>query len=253
MFDHSDLATVLVLSALGIFLLMVITVVLLIVVRQRRVRHQADLVRMQLQHANAVRQVEREALDQALSEIGGELHDNVGQMLAAVHTDAQQLLSMDPDDPIGRKLENTVSAAIAEVRRLSRSLSTDHLHGRPLHRMLQEECERLHRPGWRNVRFSSSGAPGHLPPDNHVVFFRIFQEAISNSLKHSQARNIDVVLDHGAPCTLTVTDDGQGFDEGSLQGAGLGLANIRKRAALVGARCTVRSIPGTGTTIAVEA
>lgn len=250
--DSAQLATVVILSALGILLLLGVAVVLLIVVRQRRVRHAAEVARMQLQHADAMRQVEREALDQALGEVGRELHDNVGQMLAAVLADARRLDIQDPAAPPGHGIAALTEQAIAEVRRLSRSLSTEHLQGRPLHVLLREECERLHRPEWRAVSFALQGTGASLPPDMHVVFFRIFQEAVSNALKHAQARTISVLLEEGTVHRLTITDNGRGFDTTNAKGNGLGLGSIGKRAQLIGARCTVHSVPGEGTIVTVE-
>lgn len=251
MLDNAQLATVIILSALGILLLVGVAVVLLIVVRQRRVRHAAEVARLQLQHAHAVRQVEREALDQALGQVGQELHDGVGQLLAAVLADARRLETKDPLAP-GHNIVSFTESAIKEMRRLSHTLSTEHLQGRPLHVLLRAECERLHRPQWREVHFALHGQPAPLPPDVHVVFFRIFQEALGNALKHSEACSIAVVLEQGAGLRLTIADQGKGFDPASTTNNGIGLGGIAKRAQLIGARCTVRSAPGQGTTVTLE-
>lgn len=252
MTEHADIATVVILSALGIVLLIGLAVVLLIVVHQRRVRHRADMAELQLRHANDMREVEREVLDHTLAEVSTELHDNVGQLLTAVRLDAVALIDGEPVAAIAKGMESTVERAIGELRRISRGLNTDHLRERPLATLLEEECKRVHRPGKQEVVLMADVPNGDPPPDQHVVLFRIFQEAMNNALKHAQASRITVTLVNNGELRMAVQDNGVGYEPATAKGGGQGLANIKRRAALIGATCTMISVPGKGTTIIVS-
>lgn len=82
----------------------------------------------------------------------------------------------------------------------------------------------------------------------------IVQETLQNVVKHAGATRVDVTLmDDGDAVTLTVTDDGVGFDaSAAARPTCFGLAGINERAGLIGARLLVRSTVGHGTTITVR-
>jgi signal transduction histidine kinase len=98
---------------------------------------------------------------------------------------------------------------------------------------------------------------GDSPPGAKVEreLYRIAQEALQNALKHSGADVIALELDlDAAGSTLTVTDDGAGFDPADplLRSQHLGLTVMAERARAVGGRLELRSRPGEGTTVRVE-
>jgi signal transduction histidine kinase len=91
-----------------------------------------------------------------------------------------------------------------------------------------------------------------LPLDIEQTFFRIAQEALANTARHSQARLVEVLLDYDADSvTLTIVDDGCGFDTSDPQ-SGLGLRSMRERAELIGGNLTIKSQLGEGTLVAVK-
>ena len=96
-----------------------------------------------------------------------------------------------------------------------------------------------------------------LPPDVEEGLYRIALEALNNSLKHAQARDIKVHLRQDEPerteptrLTLEIADNGVGFDLATArERGGLGLSAMEERAAELGGRLTVESVPGSGTQI----
>jgi signal transduction histidine kinase len=94
-----------------------------------------------------------------------------------------------------------------------------------------------------------------LPPDVHVALYRIAQEALNNVAKHARAREAVVRLDCSHPpsgaVTLSITDDGRGFDLNTIPPGRLGLGIMRERAEEVGAHFEIESEPGKGTRVAV--
>ncbi|MEZ4757783.1 MAG: ATP-binding protein [Flavobacteriales bacterium] len=249
--DHSSVATVLVLSALVLVLVVGTVILLLIVVHQRRIRHRAELAELTTRHADEVRQAEREVEAQTLRKVGEELHDNVGQLLTSLGIDIQQLRDQMDSEQRFRRMADTLEHAVRETRRLSASLNTDHLRTRPLQHLLRTACEQLDLPGRRSVQFLTSDSPIEVSPDEKVVLFRIFQEATNNALKHARATQITVALVKSDQLRLNITDNGSGFNTATAT-EGQGLANIRRRAALIGAEAIVISEPGKGTIITIR-
>jgi len=99
-----------------------------------------------------------------------------------------------------------------------------------------------------SVSFIADGDEPHLDPDQKVVLYRIFQEAMSNALKHARADRIDVSLMNGGQVRLRIQDNGVGFSVGT-DTDGHGLSNIKRRAELIGFRVHLVSAPGEGTSI----
>jgi two-component system sensor histidine kinase UhpB len=100
--------------------------------------------------------------------------------------------------------------------------------------------------------------PERLPPTVETALYRVIQEALTNTAKHSGARAANVVLHRRRDgIQAIISDDGCGFDvEGTLRTpaarAQLGLHGMRERAALLGGTVTIESTPGEGTTIYVR-
>ena len=94
-------------------------------------------------------------------------------------------------------------------------------------------------------------------PDNtlSVTLYRIAQEALNNIRKHAAATTVSMSLSCADGLTLTIHDDGQGFDPNALANNGshhVGLAAMQERASLLGGVCVIKSAPGGGTTVTVH-
>jgi signal transduction histidine kinase len=90
--------------------------------------------------------------------------------------------------------------------------------------------------------------------DITTVFFRIFQETLTNVIRHANATRVDVRLDQqeGA-LVMTVSDNGRGISEEEVAGSrSLGIVGMRERAMLVGGELTLTGAPGKGTTVTLR-
>ncbi len=88
------------------------------------------------------------------------------------------------------------------------------------------------------------------------ICWRICQESVRNALKHGHATTIQIELTaSGGYLSLTITDDGQGFDvdqsQGPSAGGGFGLIAMRQRVIDVGGSCEIISATGAGAQVAV--
>ena len=101
------------------------------------------------------------------------------------------------------------------------------------------------------VDFNAHDLPSPLSPDITLCLFRVLQEALHNSAKHSGVRHFEVRLwGTSDEIYLTVKDSGAGFDrEAAKEGGGLGLISMRERLRLVHGELSINSQPKRGTTI----
>ncbi len=99
--------------------------------------------------------------------------------------------------------------------------------------------------------FALAGEPLDERPEVEVALFRIVQEAVRNAVRHARADHLRVELDiDDAAATVTITDDGVGFDPDTNPASGhLGLQSMTERAVLLGGTCEVVSAPGAGTRV----
>jgi signal transduction histidine kinase len=101
------------------------------------------------------------------------------------------------------------------------------------------------------IDFKTHGLPDNLPQDISLNLFRVLQEALHNSAKHSGARHVEVVL-QGTPeqVHLTVSDAGRGFDsQAAKQSRGLGLVSMEERIKMLHGTFSIDSRPNNGTTV----
>jgi signal transduction histidine kinase len=104
-----------------------------------------------------------------------------------------------------------------------------------------------------NIEFHPNAAPETVPKEAALCVYRIAQESLRNIAKHAHAHNVEVSLRQcGASLCLEVIDDGVGFAPKSVRHTpGIGLASMRERVQFAKGEFTIRSEPGTGTTVAV--
>ncbi|HVK21595.1 MAG TPA: ATP-binding protein, partial [Actinokineospora sp.] len=101
--------------------------------------------------------------------------------------------------------------------------------------------------------FRQAGHPFPLPTDHEVALLRIAQSALTNTVQHADAGSARLDLTYlDDAVTLTVTDDGTGFNPAGAEIGGYGLAAMRARAVAVGGAFTVDSAVGAGATVAVR-
>ncbi len=243
--NNEDIFPVIIVVTLAILVLVVFFLYLLVVVANRKNKHRIEIAEMQQKFDREVRSAEREAVQSTLHEIGCELHDNLGQLLAAVQIGLMNRFSeeLDQDVQLAAVLE-TLEQSVDEVSRLGRSLNTDWWNHQNIFRAIHTEAARIESLGYGIVHIHETGPEVCLPADESILLFRVFQEVMGNALKHSQATVIHIEL-QSHPFSIRITDNGIGFNpDKTVQGSGL--KNIRYRCRLVGIRPVLTASPGKG-------
>ena len=195
-----------------------------------------------------------DAQEQERSRIGRELHDDINQRLAMVSVELEQLRQSPAE------LRSRVQELRKELRQISddvQAISHD-LHSSKLELLgviagMKSWCREVAERHKIEVAFRSD-FPGNLSLAVGLPLFRVLQEAVSNSIRHSGDKRVEVQLrgDSGE-IHLIARDSGKGFDvETALRGKGLGLTSMRERVRLVHGVIAIESRPMGGTSIHVR-
>jgi len=184
------------------------------------------------------------------SRIARELHDDISQQIALLSMDLELLNTANGAEADSEGLRDALdrTQGIARsVHDLSHRLHPAKLRLVGLVGALASLPRELAQPGV-SITFTHDHVPSNLPHELTLCLFRVVQEAVQNAIKHGAAHNIAVHLGAaGQRITLTVADDGRGFDINAAPGKGLGLISMGERVELIGGTLKVSSTPGAGT------
>ncbi len=184
-----------------------------------------------------------------------DLHDAVSQTLFSARLTSEMLLrqkdSLTPEALWAniRHFTRLVVSALGEMRILLLELRPEGLANTELPILLSHLADATTSRTDAEIR-QAMHVKKALPVDVKIAFYRIAQEAINNIVKHSRATEIGITLSgENDGITLTIQDNGRGFDIKNLAGHQLGVNIMRERADEVGARLEIASQPGNGTRI----
>ena len=157
-------------------------------------------------------------------------------------------------DDVLNPVDNTLTTTIDQVRALSKTLNSDHLEQTGLLKAMQTETDRLKQINSFTIHWQHDDTEPALDKGKKLMVFRIFQEILNNMMKHARAKNIHITLRSAGGFSLSMQDDGRGFDKDAMikSGKGSGLLNIYKRAAMADLNCEIDSEAGKGSTFVLE-
>ena len=217
--------------------------------RLRESHEQLRALSVYLQH---VREEER-------TRIAREIHDELGQALTSLKFELASLTGgAARHAPASTEMVRTASARIDAIIQSVRRISTELRPG------ILDDLGLVAAIEWQAVDFQTRSGirctvnakvtEPALSEEAKTALFRIFQETITNVLRHAKARRVDVSLTEvpGRVC-LEVRDDGRGITpEETDSGRSLGLLGMRERAALLGGVFRIAGATDKGTTVTVE-
>jgi signal transduction histidine kinase len=183
-----------------------------------------------------------------------DLHDGLGPQLASqalTLTAASKLPRQDADATEALLLDARRHAqeAITDIRRVIYALRPPSLDDLGLLGALREQAVHYQASGVQ-ITIQAPATLGTLPAAVEVACFRIAQEALTNVVRHAQARTCVVALALDDALRLEVIDDGRGMPEEHR--AGVGLTSMSERAAELGGTCVIEPAPGGGTHVYIQ-
>lgn len=185
--------------------------------------------------------------------IGLELHDQTGQCLTALKLLIGRAAIIPPEQarPVLADALNLTDDILQQLRGLSLSLRPPMLDDMGLLAALIWHCERYQAQTQLIINLSHSGLKRKFPKEVAMAAFRIAQAALTNVVRHAQAKEAYVrIWVRQDALHIRVKDNGAGFDPSTIvPGKSTGLDGMRERASMLGGELTIKSAPGAGTTV----
>lgn len=222
---------------------------------KRRLHHANELHRVRQDYDQALMQSQLEIQEQTFKVIAQEIHDNIGQTLSLAKLNLNTLNLEQQERALSKVADakELVGKAIQDLRDLSRTLNTDHIAALGLVRAIDNELQLLQKSGVVQTEMAITGKVVKADPQKELILFRIVQEAIHNVIKHAQATLVAVTAAYeGSHLTLSIADNGVGFNGADGRSDGSGLTNMRSRSKVIGAQIDIDSHTGKGTNITIQ-
>ncbi len=217
---------------------------------EKKLKSTNDELRSLSAHLQNVREEER-------MHIAREIHDELGQQLTGLKMDVSWLNSKLPQknqlitDKVKEILE-LIDDTVNSVRRISTNLRPAILDDLGLIAALEWQSAEVEKRSNIEVEFNCNLSEAEIPFTIITGLFRIFQEALTNAVRHSNAHKIESTLHIGeSGIVLRVTDNGKGIEKNSGTRKSFGLLGIKERTFLLNGKVEINSVPGKGTTIEV--
>jgi PAS domain S-box-containing protein len=197
-----------------------------------------------------------EAQDEERKRIAREIHDDYNQRLAMMAIDLKQLAEdlADSSGEASQKVDelfNRVSVLGADLHSLSHRLHSSTLESLGLVAGLKAFCREFSEQQGIQVDFANENVPRGVPADAALCMFRIAQEALRNTKRHSGANRAEVRLEQlEGRLHLSVSDCGRGFNSNKPPAErGIGIHSMEERLRLLGGELQIQSRPMEGTRI----
>jgi PAS domain S-box-containing protein len=196
-----------------------------------------------------------EAEEQQRSRIARDLHEDIGQRLALLAIELEQLKTDSSHQTAVCSRMDAVWKRTLEilndVKASAHELHSPRLEYLGIAAVLRCFCKEFGERKNVEIIFTTEDLPSPVPPDISLCLFRVLQEALYNGVKHSGAQRLEVQMwKTPNEIHLTVSDSGAGFElEAAKNGRGLGLVSMKERLQLVKGTLSIDSQPLKGTTI----
>ncbi|BAV07009.1 Signal transduction histidine kinase [Filimonas lacunae] len=227
--------------------------------QKKRHQHEQEVLMLQESFNKIILQSRLEIQERTLHHIAKELHANFSHIVSLININLSAILVHSSGDITEHVTETKLLAKklMGDLKALSVSLNSDAVMKAGFVRMLESELERLRKTKKYEIVYSQSGYPDKLSSGKEVVVFRLCQEALNNIVKHSNAKNVTVIVSYSDGfLTVKISDDGVGFDliladRLSVEKESTGLHNMSSRAKLIDAEFKIKSFPGKGTDVEI--
>jgi len=192
------------------------------------------------------------------SRMAKDLHDGLGGMLSGIKLNLSSMkgnmIIQERDAQLFNRSIFQLDNAIAEMRRVAHNMMPEALLKFGLSEALHDFCDGINESSELKMKYMQLGPDEPLEKSTEVILYRIVHELTNNAIKHAAAQHILIQLNkHDRGITLTVEDDGRGFDTKQTMGVkGDGLKNVQSRVDYLKGNINIESEAGKGTSFTVE-
>lgn len=248
--DSTAITIAIVISTLVILLLIAGITISFFMISREKTNKEIALSQAQLSHEQELRRVENDLSEKLLTQFSRELHDSVGSQLTRLRLEIEnRKLDSEVVEQQMETADQYLDETIEQLRLLSRSLSTDYIRQNGLVASIELEVLRYRQLRRCEIAWSADYQSGLLSSERELALFRIFQEGMNNAVKYARATKITVALSGIDSATMTIDDDGVGFETDKVLNSNKasGLRNMHQRAELADFHLQIDSAPEQGT------
>lgn len=185
--------------------------------------------------------------------IAQDLHDGIGGNLASIKLSLTNIIKNSTDEKL-KKVMKHIDDTYKEVRSISHNLLPEKIMNEAFTMSIQNFINEISENKLLNIKFIvfPEEELNLLPDEIKIEIYRIIQELLSNIVKHSKSKNVEVqLIMRDEQINLMVEDDGVGFDTNSYL-LGIGLSNIRSRITAMNGKVNIESLLGKWTLVNIE-
>lgn len=208
---------------------------------------------LELQQANALAEIS--AMEKERARIAADLHDELGPVLSVIKFQVDNVEQVDPEEKLQlNKASQSLDDLVARMREVANNLMPSALHRKGLVAAIHEFIHNAAASSGIAILFTAD-QEFYTSEEKSINIYRVVQEVVHNSLKHSHAGEIEITMsDKSGLLKIFCRDNGDGFDyeQQMLEGKGIGLRSLKNRTAIMGGTLTVESKTGKGSAFLFE-
>ena len=227
--------------------------------RNKRRLQQQRIIELETEKKLTATEAVLKGEEQERTRLAKDLHDGLGGMLSGIKYSFQTMkgnLIMTPDNQQAfERSMDMLDSSIKEMRRVAHNMMPEALVKFGLDTALKDFCNDISQSGALKVNYQSIGLENKIiDQTTAITIYRIVQELLNNTMKHAAATNAIVqVSKTDGLLSVTVEDDGKGFDTSILkQAKGIGWSNIQHRIEFLKGKLDVNSQKEKGTSVLIE-
>jgi signal transduction histidine kinase len=196
-----------------------------------------------------------EVQEKAINDMSHELHDNVGSRLNAIKRFLQAMdmpeMAKETANEIRRDTVLLMDEVIKDTRDISHTLNSGFVMSNGLVESVKKELDFVRKSGKMDCAIIVNGDYHTMQEQGReLLIFRMIQEAIANVIKHANATALHITMNYtNEYFSVQIHDNGNGFVEDVSKTTGIGLSNMRNRAAMINGTLDIKSGTDSGTTL----
>jgi signal transduction histidine kinase len=250
---NQDEINIAIITSTLIAVILVATIIFLfLVVQNRKRKHLLEKKISEQKFEKELAKSQNEIREKALKNLSWEIHDNVGQLLSVAKMQLNRIELKSSNKNEINEVTKLVSKSLQDLRALSKSLNPIAIQQIGFIKAIQLEIDRYNRLNFINANLQIVNTPFEIEKQKETILFRIIQEFITNSLKHSKASKLEIIIIFNKDnLEIKINDNGVGFDINN-ESNGIGIINMQGRAKLINAELFINSKINKGTTLKIK-
>lgn len=257
--EQVDIFYFLLIGTLGMLLLSAGLVIFFLIYQRRLYRQQVQLQDIEAYHQEELLFSNIKEIETERKRISKDLHDEIGSLFSTISIKMGQLelmMNSHADDDVRKILDENkslVKMGIQSIKRISHSIIPPSLEFFGLAAALEHLCAQTDSEQMR-ISYSAPENFPELPTDIALAIYRVTQELLSNAIAHSNATQIDILLQtHSNYFIFAYYDNGKGYDANDpSKKKGLGLRNMESRINMIKGKISTESSEGQGVKVIIE-